>query len=43
MKRSYWQADATPIETTLDRVLYDIRRDDGVDPSILLPEYSVPE
>jgi hypothetical protein len=31
MKRTYWHADATPIETTLDKVLYDIRRDDGTD------------
>ncbi len=27
-KKTYWHADNTPVETTLDRILYDIRKDD---------------
>lgn len=35
MKRTYWNADNTPLETTLDFVLYDIRRDDAADGLLL--------
>lgn len=27
-KKTYWHADNTPVETTIDRILYDIRKDD---------------
>ncbi|MEI6747497.1 MAG: hypothetical protein WCL34_16160, partial [Methylococcaceae bacterium] len=27
-KKTYWNADATPVETTIDRVLYDLRQQD---------------
>ena len=31
MLRTYWHADNTPIATTFDQLLYDLRKDDGAD------------
>ena len=31
MLRTYWHADNTPIATTIDQLLYDLRKDDGAD------------
>ncbi|GAB4059174.1 hypothetical protein [Uliginosibacterium sediminicola] len=35
MNRTFWNSQAEPINTTLDRLLYDVRRDDGSDGLLL--------